>query len=129
MREILFKAKRKDNGEWVEGYPVRYGFAGKEKWYIVPSYASDLYAFEIIPETICQYTGLTNEDGKKIFEGDIFKYHYLGDKRTYKVIYHEKYNTFVRCSGRGFDFLYHPKNIEVIGNIFDNPEIVEGGVK
>ena len=46
-REILFKAKQANNGEWVEGYYARYGFTGKEKHYIVPVYASDLYAFEV----------------------------------------------------------------------------------
>lgn len=71
MREILFKAKRMDNGEWVEGHTVRYGFTGKEKWYIVPQYASDLYAIEIDQSTICQYTGLTDKNGNMIWENDI----------------------------------------------------------
>ena len=41
----LFKAKRVDNGEWVQGYIVKYGYTGREKYYIVPEYASDLYSF------------------------------------------------------------------------------------
>ena len=48
----LFKAKRIDNGEWVVGYIARYGHTGKEKYYIIPSYASDLYAIEVDPHTI-----------------------------------------------------------------------------
>lgn len=49
----LFKAKRVDNGERIVGGLVRYGFTGKEKYYIVPDYASDLYAIEIDLNTIC----------------------------------------------------------------------------
>lgn len=69
MREILFRGKRTDNGEWVQGYPCRYGWIGKEKDYIIPDYASALYVSEIIPETVGQYTGRTDTNGNKIFEG------------------------------------------------------------
>lgn len=59
----LFKAKRVDNGEQIVGGLVKYGFVGKEKYYIIPDYASDLYAIEIDPNTICQCTGLTDKNG------------------------------------------------------------------
>ena len=67
----LCKAKRTDNGGWVSGGLVRYGFTGREKYYIVPSYASDLYALEIDPSTICWCTGLQDKNGKLIWENDI----------------------------------------------------------
>ena len=67
----LCKAKRTYNGEWVMGGLVRYGFTGREKYYIVPSYASDLYALEIDPSTICWCTGLQDKNGKLIWENDI----------------------------------------------------------
>lgn len=68
--KYLFRAKRVD-GEWVVGGLVRYGLTGKEKYYIVPDYASDLYAIEIDPNTICRCTGLKDENGKQIWENDI----------------------------------------------------------
>lgn len=61
----LFKAKRIDNGEWVFGYIIRYGHTGKEKYYIIPSYASDLYSFLIDKNTICQCTGLKDKNGRR----------------------------------------------------------------
>ena len=79
----LFKAKRIDNGEWVVGYIARYGHTGKEKYYIIPSYASDLYAIEVDPSTICRCTGLKDNNGKLIWENDIVDF--LGHKG--KVVY------------------------------------------
>lgn len=55
MKKYTCRAKRKDNNEWIYGYVCRYGHTGKEKWYIIPEYASALYSVEVIPETIGRY--------------------------------------------------------------------------
>lgn len=123
MREILFRGKRVDNGEWVYGHYCRYGYTDKEKDYIIPHYASDLYAFEVIPKTVGQYTGLTDKNGTKIFEGDIVKWF----SRKYTVVYKDgrfigEKEHFIGVDEYEFINLYG--SLEVIGNIHDNPELL-----
>lgn len=129
----LYKAKRADNGEWVQGHIVRYGFTNQEKWYIVPAYASDLYSFLIDKNTICQCTGLKDKNGKLICENDIVK-----DKNGNFYIaiwWNDCYQFSWVCIksiieifvGRKRDLWVITENfeIEVIGNIFDNPELIK----
>lgn len=137
MREILFRGKRKDNGEWVYGYICYYGFTGEENTYIVPNYASALYSIEVDPETVGQYTGITDDNGKKIFEGDILNV-INPDDDDYDYItkvYFECNTLCVDVEGQDYDYTSigfaveiwdnECDRVEVIGNIHDNPELLK----
>ena len=134
MREILFRGKRTDNGEWIEGYYACIGetpviFTGEldfSKWDIRAKMNA------IIPETVGQFTGVTDRNGKKIFEWDIVK---RGD-RIWVIEYDVKCAQFVMKTFtergvfwiRSFD-LIPSEWCEVIGNIYDNPELLKGATK
>lgn len=137
MREILFKAKRVDNGEWVEGYLVRfcdrYGGLGFEIIAEAGIYydgSPNYISHEVDESTICQYTGLTDKNGKKIWENDILD---CKDRVTV-VKWHTPCGTwdsvFVRYKGElcsnGIQVVEWKYRAEVIGNIFDNPELLGG---
>lgn len=122
MREILFKAKRLDNGECVDGFYCCIGPVGQEKHYIIPMYASAFYGIEVDPSTVCEWTGLIDRDGTKVFEGDrLFDPH---EKRTFVVEYDplEAGFTLESNDGRYVDFNRVPYS-KIIGNIYDG----EGG--
>lgn len=141
MREILFRAKRKNWRElpeyewWVEGYSVKYQpCASKDEWIygIVPTYASALYIIEIDPETLCQYTGKSDEDGKKIFERDIVGFidlystesGYSESSCLGEVAWSEEeccFHVTNRLSAESWEILDECK---VVGNVFDNKEIL-----
>lgn len=146
MRKILFRGKRLDNGEWIQGFLALLG----DDYYIAPdinAYTSMGgrgkgrcmmfgHYYQVLPETVGQYTGLTDKNGKKIFEGDIIiitpDYYYSDDYCISKV-YVYKGVFCVDYHGDDFDstalgFLddYLPDgDFEIIGNIHDNPELLE----
>ena len=126
-REILFKAKRIDNGEWVEGYyQKRFDLDGSEQHLIFWSKSYTVWEYaEIDPDTLCQYTGLTDKDGKKIWENDIVE---LPDEEGYFTCEWEEDAARFVMNGDGltvnFDN-YWSYQTEVAGNIFDNPELLE----
>ena len=136
MREILFKAKRKDNGKWVEGYYLNVAkinhfictgkikLDGAVKGIIAP----EMYA--INATTLCQYTGLTDKNGQKIWENDICEMVYDGTIHIYVVVWDKTELDFKGTNGKenygcNFEYLGCCEEIVVIGNIFDNPELLE----
>ena len=131
MREILFKAKRKDNGEWVEGYYLNIAkinhfictgkikLDGALKGIIAP----EMYVID--PDTLCQFTGLTDKNGRKVWENDIVE---LPDENVYFKCEWEKDTARFVLNGDRFtvDFDdYREYEVEVIGNIFDNVDLLE----
>jgi uncharacterized phage protein (TIGR01671 family) len=143
--KYLSKAKRIDNGDWLVGYIVKYGYTGKEKYYIVPSYASDLYAIEIDPSTICRSTGLKGKNNKLIWKNDIVKdlfsdacaqIKYGSYQSCFDSTKTEHVGFYVDWSGKytkryrkDLGYWIHMVNAEVIGNIFDNKELLESEEK
>lgn len=142
MREILFKAKRIDNGEWIEGYYTERN--GKTFIGIDIFIYSDMFEvfctpvirwFEVNQETLCQFTGLCDKNGKKIWENDILMAHLdesYPEDATYEAVewgvagwvMHEA-NSIDRQYIDEFDLEHY----EVVGNIFDNKELLQEGYK
>ena len=133
MREILFRGKRKDNGEWIEGCYCGGNSWGTEVHYIVTTSSVNpfLCAIDVIPETVEQYTGLKDKNGKRIFEGDIVYCKSRLDNANMVVIFEcgqfrmvlsENYHSYQTNSGF-YDINCFDK--EVIGNIYDTSELLK----
>ena len=131
MREILFRGKRIDNGEWVEGnlfVPDKVDFR-KPPTEILMGIDTVRICYEVDPETVGQYTGLKDKNGKRVFEGDICQHEKTG--RTISVSWHGTMAGYVWSKriedSHLFDFgelfRVHDK-YAVIGNIHDNPELL-----
>lgn len=138
MREILFRGKRKDNGEWVYGDLIKnLIYDGREKEIrigdIYFEHNGDIHGTavrKVIPDTVGQFTGLTDKNGKKIFEGDIVK----EDDCFHNGELQIKGNAWRVAFADGLFFgnykdisvyLQSLDGMEVIGNIYDNPELLK----
>ena len=154
MRGILFKGKRADNGEWVEGAFLQ----SDDECRIVTSYLREsdekdpviTVTYIVDPETVSQYTGLKDKNGVDIWENDLLRYSYeypgspwlaqkgmTDDDIRYDVgaVFWQEWRGSWAVCGWGksrmmnsdvFTYCRNPNRTEVIGNIFDNPELIEG---
>ena len=154
MRKILFRGKRIDNGEWIEGQTIVVIHQDDNDLIFMPQHGEDVKAdimdgndrtltsiygnyYQILPETVEQFTGLTDKNGKKIFEGDIV------DITQYDNVYHKVhrcckskvfFSNFAFRTNAAPDYedeeplsywFWNDCDFEVIGNIYDNPELLE----
>lgn len=132
MRNIRFRGKRIDNGEWVYGYYCFIGYTNQQKHYIIPDYASAFYGFEVDPATVGQYIGFKdrNGNGREMYEDDVYK----SDNRHYLIEWSKNQCGWVARSLKSGAVLpnYLQGEIavyddyEYIGSIHDNPELLEG---
>ena len=163
MREIIFKAKRKDNGEWVEGYYIYHikrticplgedSVKPEDEQHVIMrdgfsdwNMPRNTVVYEINPDTLCQYTGLTDKNGKKIWENDILRGYQYPYRSGGNDNYFAEVTWFENCQAFGIYTFKNPKsNVrgisegntelmeslnsedwEVIGNVFDNADLLE----
>lgn len=136
MREILFRGKRLDNEEWVKGF-ITSACDCAGRLYFIEQPALDLddcnHSYEVDFTTIGQYTGLTDKNGNRIFEGDICNFSNRSDIDNYGVIVYDagetEFGIDYGSTYLGLGRHYHSRDIEVIGNIYDNPELLKGALK
>lgn len=142
MREILFRGKRLDNGEWITGHLLKYEDGSAR---IVPN-NTDIFCFEkddsiiqtiahrVDPKNVGQYTGLSDRNGNRIFEGDIIKYVVTSDTSWEAIVKWDNDGTrflgFItgnepRIMYVGMIDKNNKSVVAVIGNIYDNPELLK----
>lgn len=143
MREILFKAKYKYDGEWkVGGIVHQTDFYGLkvDKYFIIDGTETEDndigYNYEVIPETVSQFTGLYDKNGVRIWENDIVRYTDLAFNPnigrfenmifTSAVTYNLDNGCFSPFEPDTFESYIRAENVEVIGNRFDNPDLLKG---
>ena len=138
MRDILFRGKRTDNGEWVYEDLWCNPYGKRIGWVVSPiNDQGTTGGNEVDPETVGQFIGLYDKNSNKIFEGDIIRTKKYGkvtghvnvnDYDTFQVVYEPAVFRLVNPT-RGFNLVGQSIDLEVIGNIYDNPELLKGGVE
>ena len=129
MREILFRGKRLDNGAWETGSLVIVRMDCHDAQYYIADKMTG-YHTPVDPFTVGQYTGLNDKHGKRIFDGDVAKVlqgkdkdiAYVGFENGAFMLYPKTGNIYERTL---WEYWYNDWDVEVIGNITDNPELLE----
>ena len=124
MREILFRGKQEDNEKWVIGY------LSSKHTITIQTPCGHMDEIVICADTVGQFTGLTDKNGKRIFEGDIAKVlqgkdkdiAYVGFENGSFMLYPTTGNIYERTL---CEYWYNDWDVEVIGNVTDNPELLE----
>ena len=122
-RENLYRCKRVDTGEWVEGSLIGNDVIVGKIVEFEEDYFCTEFWYKVDPETVGQFTGMTDKKGKKLFEGDIYS---MGEKNILYVVIFDK-SQFIgkQVGNRSLAGLeYWKSDIEIIGNIYDNPELL-----
>lgn len=140
MREILFRGKSVEDGKWFTGQLLRLKSSVSEKelnvivegceWDDSDEWFNIFKMAKIVPETVGQFTGFTDKNGKRIFEGDIIR---KTNKGRHSEIFTANIHTDFRVKEEvyygPFEHLTESCEYEIIGNIHDNPELLKGGEK
>lgn len=145
IRDIIFRGKRFDNGEWVESWSLRrtkdkdgnvraFLGTGQNAVFVFDTYRNIIAAtaleealdYSVDPSTVGQFTGLCDKNGKKIFEGDIVKpLRYASSINSTELVEYDG-GGFSPFAIPGWECTIEPCNVAVIGNKWDNPELLEG---
>lgn len=138
MREILFKGKRKDNNEWIVGYYFKSWSCKDGKRYdvhLIHNYELD-DAYEIYPDTLCQLTHMTDINGDRLWENDIVES--LSNTFVLQVVWSDEYQeflfknieggcSFIECKARELSSYTRDKKIKIVGNVFDDFDLIKEG--
>lgn len=130
MHDIRFRAKRTDNGEWVYGYYIKTrDYLDNREIHLIVGIDSTAFPTneitdvnEVNLETLGQYTGLTDKNGVKIFDGDIC--HFYGGE-YYSGSWEINYTGKIEIDAYSLWYLDNAEFVEVIGNVYDNSELLE----
>lgn len=128
MREILFRGKTLYTGEWVTGYlEYFYSKDGTRKLHCYISIWGETM-HTVDPTTVGQFTGLLDKNGKRIFEGDIVRMYFIDTEEAGEIVWDEERCKFAYDSPDGETYgVDGTVEIEIIGNIHDNPELLKEG--
>ena len=122
-RDIVFRGKSKSTGEWVEGSLITNDVIVGKIVEFEEDYFCTEFWYKVDPETVGQFTGMTDKKGKKLFEGDVYS---MGEKNILYVVIFDK-SQFIgkQVGNRSLAGLeYWKSNIGIVGNVYDNPELL-----